>query len=651
MTTDAQIESKSKQKIEQDSHKEFSITQRLQKEVESIQSIGFKSQPWKADSESTASIATLTLDVNWLIAQRELPYLIQALPPSLLYRSLIDHGIEDSLEVVEWIRGGALVRLLDFDLWSKSQSDADSLTADEQPSGERFLQWIRWWNEINPEFATQRLVELDEGLIVGCLTALCEIIPVGLTRNQEELSDDYWVTPDNRFGLKMKTNQDADFEVFHQFVHSLYKQNIRLAQSVLAHSAMLIREESVEEARCWRSSRLEEQGFLQADEARQILSPKTNKQLAEIVQRATKTEKNLYARDSNPEHAGRSDDKFAAHQQSEILERILEFVQQRDSEELAEEIEQTLGTSEIVRLIGTSAPQAEILIQDEDVMDAFISKVTNHTQQILVSLEAHKARLVSKQLHESKTRLLIDDVMVWLSENQLDSVVDYKSRIARTTNTVASAFAVAHDSTELSRVLVMVRGCLNIGLERLLKNPENFALSLMELERPEIRDELLRTVSLAAQIFSTVGPEALFQVGWQTLQELASDATQTLVYVVEHSDQFKTKVSSNYVVRLSDGESLNISVLQLQARGRYSELRKWLGQLETFFEPSVQHILESTLNRLPVFPILVDDGGKMMRGTTSVKPYETLEEVEKTRIFLRHLPSVIASSTHRGIKC
>ncbi|MFZ9519154.1 MAG: DUF6178 family protein [Silvanigrellaceae bacterium] len=612
------------------------VGNRMERELDAIESLGFKTQPWKADPDAAQSVAMAPLDIDWLIAQRELPYLVQALPTHLLYRSIMNHGVEDSLEVIEWVRGEALVRVLDYDLWTNAHSKEQAFGNGDSPSAERFIQWIKWWNEISPEFAAQRVVELDEGLIVGCMTAACEIIPVGLNRNQEELSDDYWITPDNRFGLKLKTSEASDFEILHQFVHSLYKRDVRLAQSILAHSAMLIREESIEEARRWRDGRLEEQGFLSPDEARYLLKPKSNKQLVEMIRIAVATEPKRYSTVSSSEASD------ASPLPTEMQERIFEYVQQIDGDELAQEIEQLLGTSELVRLVGTSAPHPEILLQDEDVMDLFVEKLSRRTHQILVNLEAQKVRTLKQKLQQSESTLLIDQTIAWLAENNLERAMDYKARMARSINTLAAAMGVVNETSELARVVSAVRGCLNVGLERLVKTPEVFEFSSINCNTDS--HDSLRNVTTAAAAMTAVGPEALFQIGWQTLQDMAMDALQILVYNVDNNKELKTKIGSDFVVQLADGESVRLSVLQLQSQGRHLEVRKWMQQLASHVDPAIQHILSSTLNRLPVFPIILMEENATTRGSVEVKPYERLEEIERTRDFWKHSSRVVGFS-------
>jgi len=271
---------------------ESGVVQKWQRELDAIDALGLKSQPWKI-SDANESVVLPHLDIDWLISQPLLPYLVQALPTQLLQRSLQAHGLEDSLEVIETIRGEALVRLMDYELWAVPGAGDKFLSPDEDLSAERFIQWVKLWNEISPDFAAERLLELDEEVIIGSLTAACEIIPVGLNRMQEELSDDYWMTPDNKFGLKIKTTNEADFEIVHGLVHSLYRKDVRLAQKVLSYSAMLIRDESLEEARRWRQGRLEDQGYVPSDEARSLLLPRTQKRLSDMVKLALRREQSL----------------------------------------------------------------------------------------------------------------------------------------------------------------------------------------------------------------------------------------------------------------------------------------------------------------------------------------------------------------------
>lgn len=613
------------------------VVQKWQRELDAINALGLKNQPWKI-SEANDSVMLPHLDVDWLIAQPLLPYLVQILPTHLLHRSLQAHGLEDSLEVIEAIRGDALIRLMDYELWAAPGAGEKFMSPDEDLSAERFLQWIKLWNEISPDFAAERLLELDEGVIVGCLTSTCEIIPVGLNRMQEELSDDYWMTPDNKFGLKIKTTNEADFEIVHGLVHSLYRKDVRLAQKVLAYSAMLIRDESVEEARRWRQGRLEDQGYVPSDEARVLLLPKTKKELVELVKVAMRREQSAFEQTRSGASAAIATDVVQAVD-DETVEKLRAMVTTMDAELLTQEIRTLLPEDDLIRLIGTAQIQPEILVQDEDVIESFVEKLTTDVSSLLIRLEAHSAKQL--KVSAARTKLLLDLVMAELSEREPALALSWKARLARTTNAVSAALGAANDSAELGRVLSVVRGCLNIGLETLLSRPGSFELEFDSVNLAD--DEFSEVLPSALALIRSVGSEALFQVGWQTLQELASVGLENVIEMVESKGKIQKGKGSEYSITLADGETLKLPVMRLFKAGRYLEVRKWL-QNAMGEEPALEHVLLSTVNRLPVFPIILLEENGVTRGKTDVKPYETLQETEITRGFLARLNALVGTT-------
>jgi hypothetical protein len=617
--------------------KDSSVVQKWQRELDAVDALGLKNQPWKI-SDMNDTVVLPHLDVDWLIAQPLLPYLVQILPTQLLHRSLQAHGLEDSLEVIETIRGDSLVRLMDYELWTLPGVGDKFLSPDEDISAERFIQWVKLWNEITPDFAAERLLELDEGVIVGCLTAACEIIPVGLNRKQEELTDDYWMTPDNKFGLKIKTSNEADFEIVHGLVHSLYRKDVHLAQKVLAYSAMLIRDESVEEARRWRQGRLEDQGYVPSDEARVLLLPKTRKELKALVKLAMHREQSVHE-PLKPGASALNISTAAPTIDDETIERLRQMVTAMDADHLTYEIRNLLPEDDLIRLIGTAQIEPEMFVQDENVIECFVDKLTNDLGSLLLRFEAHGAKQL--KLKVSRQGLLFDHAMAEMSEHEPALALQWKARLARTTNAVSTALGAANDPSELGRILSVVRGSLNIGLERLLSQPKSFELDFDAVNLAV--EETAENIPSAVALLRSVGPEALFQVGWQSLQELAALALDSLIQHSGNNGKNKADVASEYTVTLSDGETLKLPVMSLLKAGRYLEVRKWLRNTLAG-DAALEHVLLSTVNRLPVFPIILVEENGVTRGKTDVKPYETLQETEITKGFLAQLSSLVGSA-------
>jgi len=461
---------------------------------------------------------------------------------------------------------------------------------------------------------------------------VCEIVPVGLNRQQEELNDDYWMTPDNKFGLKIKTPDESAFEIIHGFVHALYKKDVRLAQQVLAHSAMLIRDEVVEDARRWRQGRLEDQGFLQSDEARHLLLRRGQKSLVKMIQTAL-GQYNATVKSDKP---GATHDIVPAQleRDEEASARIHEVVRKLNIDTLQSEIMLHLPSDEIRQLTGHETVQHEVLAEEGELVSAFAEKIATDCRLLLAQLEAHNAKL--RNLRAEKTELLIDQVMSLLSEKYPTRAVEFKSRIARISNGVLAAFGVVQESSGVAKVLQALRGALNIGMERALAHPESLGLSAV------LEDEQGENVERALVLFNALGPEVVFQMGWQALQDLGEDAVQTVLAAQNPSGATVCSVT------LSDGVSVQLPVEQLLQGGRYLELRRWLQLVLPVEAGSLRHVLLSTVNRLPLFPILLLEESHVTRGSTEVKPYETLQEVEVTRDFLSSLPSIMDAMSQEG---
>lgn len=604
------------------------VSRKLQREVDAIEAIGFGTQPWTGKDQG-ADVTLPVLDVNWLIAQPLLPYLVHTVPTHLLYRSLTEHGLEDSLEVLECVRGETLVRLLDYDLWQSNDYTSSFLSANEDLSAERFLQWVKLWNEISPDFAVERLLDLDEEVIFGCLTAACEIVPVGLNRQQEELTDDYWMTPDNKFGLKLKTPDEAAFEVVHGLVHSLYKKDVRLAQQVLAHSAMLIREEVIEDARRWRQGRLEDQGFLPSDEARHLLVRKSHKALEELVKIALKQHSALNAFEgAAPVGSAESPEGCAtpAARDEDAVARIHDVVQKLNSDVLQQEIAAHLTQGDILRLTGHSVLQEDMLAEEEDLLQAFSEKIVDECQHLLMRLDAHN--LKKKQRQDGQSSRLIDRVMFSLSDNDPQLALEMKARVARISNGVLAAFGVVQGSSDVGRILSALRGSLNLGLERALKHPERLGIDLALDDRSD---------ETALHLLKLLGPETVFQIGWQTLQDLVEDAVQSVLSALPG------QASRTFRIQLEDETQIELPVAQLLSAGRYLELRRWLQSILPDASISLRHVLLSTVNRLPLFPILLSEDVGVTHGRAELKPYESLQEIDLIKEFIESLPSILTA--------
>lgn len=210
-------------------------------------------------------------NVTHLLKHPNLMEVLEKIPPFKIYQGLVQHGFEDSLELIEKLKGEQLKAVLDHDLWTFSKSDFADV-----PSSERFLEWIRYWVACEPndltKFIAEKVWDCEEELLELVFGGMLEVVPVGLEGKEFSPSDDHWLTTDRAYWLKVRPEISEDyFEVVHHLIHNLYQSDARKIQSLLASCALLNRAELLEMAQKWREARLADQGFLSRDEAARLM--------------------------------------------------------------------------------------------------------------------------------------------------------------------------------------------------------------------------------------------------------------------------------------------------------------------------------------------------------------------------------------------
>ena len=206
------------------------------------------------------------ITIEWLVEQKNLPVLVQTLPPHSLFLLLRSSDLHENLELVEWIRGKPLQKILDFDVWT-----FDTSLSTEDISEHAVMVWVQAWLAIGKSFTAERFFELEEETQSLILTKFFTILPDSIANIDDQIRDNWMKTPDNRFFLQPVSSDGTDFEFLSQFVDALYSYDMGKAGFVFSVASLLIRQETLELAQKWRNARLADQGFVPQDEARAIL--------------------------------------------------------------------------------------------------------------------------------------------------------------------------------------------------------------------------------------------------------------------------------------------------------------------------------------------------------------------------------------------
>lgn len=543
--------------------------------------------PWKVDPQQP--LAPRAIDLDWLESQPLLPFLVAASDPVSLWHALSERGLQDTLEVVEWIRGRQLLRVLDLDLWNK-----DAGTGVSDVSAERFLEWVGAWREIGPGFAAARFAELEEETITLIVSKLVNALPlfpeeaeVMLETRVREAGIDpenYWTTPDKRFIIAVRPGLEDAFDRIKSFIDELYAENLRYAGHVLAYSCALLRNETLEEAERVRAGRLADAGFVPEEEARERLARTQSPDTAREIARRLEDE-------DLPSAPSATAAKAIPSVGDEVLDEDVEdaivgLLQSMPPEDIARYAETVLGNERLSELL-SGVPELfppQYLAEDEDILRNLIAQSGTKARRLLSHVEAQGLRSLPAG------RVAIERALSYLANEEPDSMGPLKASIFRLGNVLAAlrprslALATARESAEV------VRGLLNIGLEAVSDGsdaqlPEGIALG---------------SDAHLARVVRKVGPELLFRRGWEDLAALRRRVAERI------TSDFAVLAGATIPVTLSDGSQTRYELTRLIEAARFGDVQRWLNLRREALEPVMFDVLRGILSEVPVFPTALD---------------------------------------------
>lgn len=440
------------------------------------------------------TLAPVHVNAEWLMEQIELPFLIHTFSAHSIYLALQTKDLQEILEIVEWIRGTQLQKILDFDIW-----EFNTLLETEDISHNAIMSWINAWLMIGKSFTSERFFELEEETITLILSKLFHIIPDGIGYIADDIRENWTTTPDKRFFIKPISNDGTDFELLTSFIEALYTSDMAYAGGLFAHAALLMRDETLELAQKWRRARLADQGFVEKQEALEILFSDKNcpKSLSEYKHLSAS---NLFIEDAT--------------------ENTLQFLSKLDPEDGVHLIRQVLGTDGIKQLTGTTNQNINFshLYDDTDFLNDCVDHIVQISEHIYKQLEY-------VQISDSKNDsiLLIEKIFEQFLEKDQKVLSILKQKVARISNIVASASTNhrAYQKQAINTTLIVVRGCLNIGLQMCLEHPEEHGLSFHS------NDQLVN----GTYAIEALGVDYIFKIGFNRLLTLQKSL---LNYLFDH---------------------------------------------------------------------------------------------------------------------
>jgi hypothetical protein len=220
---------------------------------------GLSGFTWSASSlpsalEEERSARTL---LDSLLSADSPTEVVQSIEPSLIRHALLVAGIEDHLEILPLLSSAQVTHIMDFEAWKDSRISVPGA-----------IRWLQLHKQASSDELLRRFRELEEEFQTGLLGPFIETYDLEMWEKMSDQEQDALVRlPCGEVFYKIKSDDPETRQFVEELVNSALSSDIEYAYSLLAHASYLPPNEQESIALQFRNARLEEEGFVTADEA------------------------------------------------------------------------------------------------------------------------------------------------------------------------------------------------------------------------------------------------------------------------------------------------------------------------------------------------------------------------------------------------
>ncbi len=215
---------------------------------------GHRSLPWEL--EAPQQILPV-LDLDDVLERADIAEYVPNLPPAQLYYSLVQRGLDESLEIMKHVSGEQLTRFLDYDVWRE-----DRLQPKEA------YRWLNLYRNLGIEQMAQRYRDLDEEYQISLLQGKVRTYDLEeIEQLPDHLRDQLIPLPCHELFYEIITDDKEDEEFITSLIDSALAQDLPYAYALLAYAAYSVPAEPEHELSRFRRARIEEDGFVTFEES------------------------------------------------------------------------------------------------------------------------------------------------------------------------------------------------------------------------------------------------------------------------------------------------------------------------------------------------------------------------------------------------
>lgn len=230
---------------------------------------GHQSLEWTVD-KGPMTLAPV-VDFKALLAAEDPAAAVQAVDRRDMYLAIVNADPEEALEVMPLLSKEQFVAIIDYEGWHQSRLSVHNV-----------IRWLDVYKSLGVDQMFRRFRELDEEYQTGLL---CPYIDI---RDEEEFEalggdeqDQYHELPCHTLWYRVKGGDDKVEEFVTSLVLGGLGEDVPYIYSLLSHASYLPPNEQEDLLVQFRTARLEEDGFVSADDSRALFMPFNGKAVAD----------------------------------------------------------------------------------------------------------------------------------------------------------------------------------------------------------------------------------------------------------------------------------------------------------------------------------------------------------------------------------
>lgn len=224
---------------------------------------GYRSFRWESELDSRDFDIGENVDFEKILAQKDYERKIQAIEPIKLYRSLMNIGPAECLDVLKAISTEQFTRILDYDVWIRGELSA-----------KKAFQWLAMFGSVSKSEIYTRFVNLEEEYQLALLGPFIKVFEPDEYENLSDVEQDKLTSfPGNAIYYKITSDDPMIEGAIDELLSAVMQENMQYALSLVGHSAFVPPHENESLLLQFRNSRNEEDGFIPYQEALSCFDP------------------------------------------------------------------------------------------------------------------------------------------------------------------------------------------------------------------------------------------------------------------------------------------------------------------------------------------------------------------------------------------